>query len=451
MMPPRPLSLGIAENVTAYSEALRPTYYGRVATFLSILGLAFYIIAASRVTEVFSGLEIVRQICLTGMISIAVLSVVLAVVLREVLAPVVIAFFIASIPFSAWVFSAATGTEYVPLSGGNFYSGALVGIFYLTWRHGDPQRFLRAIYLITTVYAVVYVLLWVGLTAGVITLPEEAKILTAADAGSGRGARLVLANAFATYGLAVAVVAMNRRPNVRDGLCVILFATCFYLAQSRVIAALVLAVMTAYTIIRLPRPRLPSPKIFQGAAFAVFVAGLTASIYVAVTPGVNPFSGDRYNLSAWARSEEIIIAQRLIPEHAWLGIGIPNGIRAYAPISDVSFFYPSDIGLVGVLVSYGIPGLMLYFAIICGACFATAKLTDIVEPRFAYAFGLTGAILTLYSVLAAVFTATAWGSLFLSLLVARVRRPVSYEAPIAPIAPRANRMTAAADSPSELR
>lgn len=446
MRPPILRSPPSAEGAALVGQIARPSYYGRVATFLAIMGLTLHIISVSRFTEVFSGLEIIRQACLIGMISIAVLSIPLAAVLREVIAPVAIAVTIASIPFSAWVFSAATGTEYVPLSGGDYYSGAMVGIFYLTWKHGDAQALLRAIYVIAIVYAVVYLLIWAGLVTGAISLPKEAKILLAADAGSNRGARIILSNTFATYGMAVAVVGMNRRPNVRAGICLILFATCFYLAQSRVIAALVVMGMIAYTAIRLPRP-----KVVQGAAFAIFSAGLIASIYVAVTPGVNPFSDDRYNLSQWARSEEILIAQRLIPQHAWLGIGIPNGIRAYAPLSDVNFFYPADIGLVGVLVSYGIPGLMLYFAIICGACFATSKLAGVVEPRFVYALGLTGAILTVYSVLATVLAATAWGSLFLSLLVARVRRTITYEAPIQPAIPQANRIRDTAVSPIEAR
>jgi hypothetical protein len=409
----RPIE-GMAQMDEAPQLIIRRGRGGGVAVFLSIIGMICHLISISGLTQLGEGLDLLRQICLVLTIAISAFGIILCILSREFIAAIVSTLFLSSVPYSAWIFSATSHRAFVPLSGGDFYAGALFSIFFIAWRSGNHQTLLRSIYIVTIVYGFIYLLIYFGMSYGLVKPPEGTTAIILEDVATNRTNRLVLAHSFATFGIFVSVASLMRRYDFIDLLGFAILSSCLFFSQSRFISAIVLAVFVAYVFVRMSR-------VIQRIAFGTFLIGFIASVYVAVTPGLNPFKEDRYNLSTWARSREISIAQRLIPDHYFTGYGTPNGVDAYKPITDVNFFYPSDIGLVGVLFAYGIFGLFIYILQVCGACFAPQKLRFSVEPKFIVGLSLAGAVLSIYSLLAPVFTASGWGSLFLALLFAKIR------------------------------
>jgi hypothetical protein len=99
--------------------------------------------------------------------------------------------------------------------------------------------------------------------------------------------------------------------------------------------------------------------------FAVVVIVSAVLLWGIVFPGWNPFVYFGSDNSASARADEYSLAQYVLTKHWFLGIGIASDFQAqqtfvgsptYKPL------YPSDLGSVGALLMFGIPGFIAFIA-----------------------------------------------------------------------------------------
>jgi hypothetical protein len=83
-------------------------------------------------------------------------------------------------------------------------------------------------------------------------------------------------------------------------------------------------------------------------------------------------------------------------------------------------FQPGDVGMLGMLFMYGIWGVMFYAATTYAACRSWRFMPRLgLSPSIAEGLGLTGAVVTVFSLLAPTFaggSGSAFGALFISFL-----------------------------------
>ncbi|MES1984306.1 MAG: O-antigen ligase family protein [Pseudomonadota bacterium] len=177
------------------------------------------------------------------------------------------------------------------------------------------------------------------------------------DGDFARGARLYLATVFAAF---VAFYSVTNK-SIPIVVRAIIFVIAFY--------ALVLSGSRTYGVIFMLVLVLSSIRLF-GMATRVLLFSIVMIICGLVmlgllVPGWNPFAQMSSDGSGFARSLEYEVAMRVIKDHWFLGVGIANNFdaqqiffktREYLPL------YPSDLGILGPLILFGIPGLLVFIA-----------------------------------------------------------------------------------------
>lgn len=389
----------------------RATKFGRASEVIVLLAATAFLLSISRILEIVPNVDWIRPICLAVVVLSVLSGILICLVCGEFIAATFTVLLVAIIPAGAMVFSKISSSPFVFASGGDYYSLGLFGVIYIALRRGNQQWLLRSLYWLSISYACAYIVLNIGLSTGILNMPASGNGILPEDVANGRGLRVILASSFIVYGTFTSIASVIRDLKFSSIFTVLLFVCCLLLAQSRAILAVCFVILLIYTVTSLS-------KVIRYLALVLYAGSLTASMYVAFVPGENPFSSDKSNLSEWARSQSIEIAKNLIKEHLWTGIGIPNGPLGYEPITSVNYFFPADIGLVGVLVTFGVFGILLYTAEAIAACLMPTRLQGWVERKYTIGLGLSGAVMTIYSALAPVFaggSGTFWGVFFLAL------------------------------------
>ena len=150
----------------------------------------------------------------------------------------------------------------------------------------------------------------------------------------------------------------------------------------------------------------------------VFYAGTIGSFFIILNPNLNPFLyfGDQ---SASVRANAIMIVADSI-QYYWLrGAGISFGIENYRPLTGITYFFPSDIGLIGIFYTYGIFGFLLYV----GLCKLGMDADTIIErlgysSNVAVACAISGMIFAIYSLQSPQYNGGSSGSIFAMMLLA---------------------------------
>lgn len=296
---------------------------------------------------------------------------------------------VANIPFNVKALSQFTG---------------LMAIF-VTYRftsQGRTPDLVRILFWYAFAYACIYILVNAALKFDIYHPRGSHQALVLKDWS--RRPRLYLANGIISFGLAVTAARLRQRVNMKNLVLLGIFAVAIAAALSRTFTVVVGCVTLAYLVLR-------NAKLVSWGALAAFLAISAVLVIGLAFPTFTPFSGD--DGSAHVRASEYEIARHYIRQWPILGIGFPSVNRSYQEFLAVDAFAASDLGLVGIWLTFGLVGMLLFVAsaVVCATAYR-----DRYDQVTRDALALTGAMLTAYAVIAP----TMWYSeatLLLALLV----------------------------------
>lgn len=309
-----------------------------------------------------------------------------------------------------FIFAANSGVPFTITSGGEFIGLTFTGLFYLTIKDRTYGKLMRWFYWVCISYALYYIIASLALRLGLIDAGGVARAVASAD-DAGRSDRLHSASAFLVYGTCYSVVLLRNHFLLSRLLCPALFCFAWFLTESRAITLILLLVVIPYVFLgQTKRLKLPVKVVFY-----ICVIG---SIMAILDPGFNPFVyfSDQ---SAFVRANSLGIVSDS-KEYYWLfGAGISFGIENYRPLTGITYFFPSDIGMVGIFYTYGVFGFMLY-VYMCKLGLDVDR--TIGELGYSVSIGracaMSGMIFAIYSVQSPQYNGGSSGSIFAMMLLA---------------------------------
>ncbi|MFC3309127.1 O-antigen ligase family protein [Blastomonas aquatica] len=267
-------------------------------------------------------------------------------------------------------------------------------------------------YTLCVAYAFFYLAASAAVRIGLIDTGGVARAIVTAD-DAGRGNRLHSASLLLLYGTGYSIASLRARFSVGVLLLTGLFTLCWIATESRSITLLVLLTMLGYALIR-------NAARLGRMTFIVFAAGLAFSLMLIIDPDLNPFLyfGDQ---SASVRTNSIDIVSQSI-QYYWLtGAGISFGVENYKPLTGITYFFPGDIGLIGIFYTYGVLGLLLYSWLCYLGCMSYRMVCDAIgDYTIATAVALTCIVYALYSLQSPQYNGGSSGSVFAMMLIALV-------------------------------
>ena len=345
--------------------------------------------------------ESLRLLLMLLQISLCAFGIAMAVASRAVLIGFGTICITLLVPLYLYRFSQVSGTQFNPFAGGDYYIIAIIAVLYLEIRNGGLERILNFIFRVSSIYAALYCLLWLAFALGYLHVPENSNLVLQNSGALDRGLRLSLANSYIIFGISVSMVSLIKLRNASSIFFLLLFFVALYFSGSRFLTLIILMSSVIYIALRNVR----WVQIFWLSVFSLY---LVAVLMIVFFHDFNPFSFIADNstvyqdLSAWARWRSTEIAIDLLDSHWLLGIGIPSGPAAYQPLTYVNFFYPQDLGLLGIFTSYGVGGFLGYIFISISSQFLRLS-TFSIPIHLRYGTLLTFTTILGYSILAPVF------------------------------------------------
>ncbi|MDM7966163.1 hypothetical protein [Blastomonas fulva] len=314
-----------------------------------------------------------------------------------------------------FVFSMNSGVPFTVNSGGEYIGLTFVGLFALTFQDRSFGRLMRWFYILCCGYAVFYLMASGAIRLGIIDTGGITRAIASAD-DAGRGDRLHAAALLLVFGTAYSVAQMRLRFAVPYLLAAGLFAIAWWVTESRAITTVTFLVMVGYVALR-------NVPLMGRAAFLAYLAGTLFSILLLIDPSLNPFLyfGDQ---SASIRVNSVDIASQSM-QYYWLtGAGISFGVENYRPLTGITYFFPGDIGMMGIFYMYGVAGLMIYMFISYLGCHSYWPVLKLgYSAVLAEAVTLTAIVLALYSLQAPQYNGGSSGSIFAMMLIALALQP----------------------------
>ncbi|MEI9851645.1 MAG: hypothetical protein WDN24_13265 [Sphingomonas sp.] len=292
-------------------------------------------------------------------------------------------------------FAVQTSQPFVWAAGGEYVGIGLLGLFFLAGENGGFDKLIRWYFWISFGYACIYLLSSYALSWGMLQIDVEARILVSAD-DVGRGDRLFLASAPIIFGLAYCLTHFSKKNMALYAVPLMVFVATLIVSNSRTVTALTLLFAVAYFLVR-------NIRLIAWGGFAGYAIGVLLSIMIMFRPELNPFRQFDES-SAYVRVMALEYVRSVI-DHYWItGAGISFGEAAYSPLTGNRYFYPSDIGMVGILYIYGIAGLLFYILLSLTGCFSYHPLRKLgYRPLVGEVMSLTGVILATYSLQAPLY------------------------------------------------
>ncbi|MFN3819232.1 O-antigen ligase family protein [Blastomonas sp.] len=315
-----------------------------------------------------------------------------------------------SIFTSLYVFSMNSGVPFTFNSGGEYVGIGFTGLFALTLQDRTYGRLMRWFFYLCCIYVVFYVAASLALRLGLVGTGGVSRAIASAD-DAGRGDRLHAAALLMVYGTAYSVLRVRSDFRMIYLAWAIMFLVGWFLTGSRTIVVVIIPVLLAYLVWK-------NPKALGKLGFLAFMTGIVLSMMIIINPELNPFLyfGDQ---SASVRTNSIDIASQKIGDFLITGAGISFGIENYKPISGITYFFPGDIGMIGIFFVYGLPGLLLYILICYLGCTSYARIVAKgYSSDIATSVMLTAVILSLYSLQAPMFNGGSSGVLFATMFIA---------------------------------
>lgn len=396
--------MNLAPALTAFPswETMgRRSFRSKLDLSLAKFSAAFFLICGSRFLEFIAIGESVRLILLGVQILIAVYGIVISFFIGNISASIFSALLMISIPLSSYNFSIVSGTQFVPISGGDYFPIGLIAIISNVASDGNFEKYFNYIYKISIAYVSAYVVLWIFLKFGVIHPSETSMIVRASGGGGDRGLRLALMVSFVIYAVSVSTARIFVKINLCSVFNFITSMACLILSGSRLISLITFCAIIFYIFLK-------NSKFLARAIFAIFLIELALTTFLIADHSFNPFDlfvteNDRVgDVSAWARWRAVGVLNDLIPGNWLFGIGIPNGPAAYKPITHLNYIFPEDLGIFGVFVKYGILGYILYISICFLSFFMPSKV--IAKEQFLkIGLRISCAVFCLYSTISPIF------------------------------------------------
>lgn len=167
--------------------------------------------------------------------------------------------------------------------------------------------------------------------------------------------------------------------------------TAVVMSASRVFTIVALVMLALVIFVR-------RPKIVGFIAFGLMLS-VTSWLFMNIPlPGANPFEALGSDRSGFIRYLTYFKAREQIIEHWGLGVGIPSAATDQATWLSVQNFSESDLGMVGILFTFGVLGVVAYYLSAWLACsMATRKAQG--ETFRARALAYCCAALALYGVI----------------------------------------------------
>jgi hypothetical protein len=347
-------------------------------------------------------------------------------------------------------FSRNSGVPFTLAAGGEYFGYSFLAIFVLTLRDRNFGRVMQMFYLLCCGYAIFYLIASLAVQAGLVDLGEASRAFVGAD-DAGRGDRLYSSSLALVFGTMGTLVRVLRKFSPVHVVILGIFALDWYLTSSRTISAIVLLIMVAFVVVK-------NTRLIGRIAFASFLAGTAFSVFLIFRPEYNPFY-IAIDTSGLTRVLSVNIAADLMQYYWVMGAGIGYGIEAYLPITGSRYFYPSDIGMIGILFSYGIAGFVLYIVLTYLSCNIFRPVVQRGYPLVtAEALMLSASVFALYSLQAPHFDSNAPASVLAMIAAAfaltanRAKRPGGprphHQYPHLPVGPN---LRSAAFSPGNMR
>ncbi|MGQ2944297.1 MAG: hypothetical protein ACT6Q7_19810 [Blastomonas fulva] len=363
---------------------------------LAVTALILSVIIHGKLTDFLgSAAEDVRFFLIFFAVSINLIGIAVCT-FRKMLVTAIISFFgLMGVFIYTAIFSINSGVPFTFSAGGEYFGYSSLAIFMLCIKDNVLGQVLRSFYFVCCVYAALYFVAYFLFQAGYLDLGGATRVFTSADQ-SGRNDRLQFSSMALVFGTTSALVRIFRSFNVFHTFALGIFLIDIYLTGSRVIAVILAAILLAYVFAR-------NADFISRSAYGVYVVGTAFSLFLIFYPDYNPYYLTT-DTSGNIRVFSVYLASDLINEFWLFGAGIAYGIEAYVPISGSKYFYPSDIGMIGILFAYGVLGFSAYFVLTYLSCTIYRPMVQLGLSRtHAEASALTGAIFALYSLQAAHF------------------------------------------------
>lgn len=328
----------------------------------------------------------------------------------------------ASVFVSLFVFSINSGLPFTFGAGGQYIGLSFVGLFCLSLHDGTAGKLLRWYFILCCGYAVFFILALSAIRLGLIDVGAAIRGIASAD-DVGRGTRLHASAFPLIFGITYSAARFRLKPGLPYLILLAVFALTFWMTESRTITALTIAVVVGYLILR-------NAILIGKASFILYTAGAMLSVVILTDPTLNPFLYFS-DSSAEIRANSINIASDFFGYYWLLGAGLSFGIDGYSPLTGIFYFFPGDIGLMGILFSYGVVGFVGYSLLVYFGCFSYRRVVAALGSNvIAEAITLTGSVIAMYSLLSPQYDGGSSGSILAMFLIAlRLYRPARQKAP----------------------
>lgn len=360
-----------------------------VSALLLFVLVSAYMVEASYLADAFiSGLT---RSCFILMLVFSVAGAALCVFRGRFLPTVVASLLVSFLAIQHWVFCKVTQAEpnYNALAS---FSPLILFTAFAAFSNSTKQV-LRIFLYVSLSYVFIYDLLHSTL----LNLAINSGVHAALGADTTRSERLYLIAPAAAF-VIFSGIRDRTLPSYARWFCFGSGIVALYLAQSRAMQVIIIITLTFALFKRGPR--------LMSLLYAVTFLGLTATnLYGLLDTEWNPFTSMNFDSSAAARSDEYERGIHLLYNTSALGpiwqtgLGIPPdelSLQAAVEKSNLYRFYPADLGALGIVVMFGIFGLIVF---VCLSIFMMFKFNNYGSDSLS-SLGLTCAAISLYGVLA---------------------------------------------------
>lgn len=363
---------------------------GMGPAYLTIISIFLAIIVQGRVTDLFGpALDTFRIIAIVLVVALNITGAAICLMRGMLLQAILGIIGVGWIFFYTMVFSVNSGIPFTFAAGGEYFGYSFLSLFALTCRDKSFEKLMRWLYVLSIGYAAFYVFASLSVQLGIIDIDAATRVVVTAD-DAGRGDRLVVASMPFVFATLMTVIRLTRSFSFTGVFILSLFAVAWLLTSSRAIVVALLAVIIAYLFIR-------RTHLIATGTIITFLLGLLGSLFLVFYPDYNPYYLAT-DISGLIRVLSVNIVSDQIGDFWLTGSGIAFGVEAYLPVTGSRYFYPGDIGLIGMLFAYGVIGLMAYCSLVVIGCraerFAVAKGCT---ESLGKSIGLTMCVFALYS------------------------------------------------------
>jgi hypothetical protein len=375
-----------------------------MVTFCAALGSLVF---GTRLYEALPGGDTVRLVSAGLVVGAVVYGILAAVLLKEWIAALVSTLCVLSVWGWSYAYARIT-SEPLVLTGAMYAVPALAALFTVVIRQNKLTAVMRGILIFSVIYCFIYFILVYEQTQGKFASAPTGGLFISADS-SGRDSRIMLSTSWILPLMMSATAALTWRKMTT---CLPIIGLCMavlWLSHSRMATASILLVWTAFATMR-------STKWLGLSVWWVFCLGSILSVSVGLFSSHNPLDGWANNPSVTARWHEVTVIQAQTIKHWVVGVGYAMTENGYWVLSMDKGFFPSDVGMLGILFVNGVAGVIVYLTVTYIACTSRHLLHRAGLSR-SLRQGLTVGFIamTLYSLQAPVFDAS--GKMFTALIL----------------------------------